>query len=84
MWVSGQPRWRHLFPHFMSASILAVAGVLASQATRPLDVAVRWGGEEFVVVWYDVTRDNVQKLAKQVRSRLKACASATRSATANS
>lgn len=49
-------------------ALRTVADVLASQATRPLDVSVRWGGEEFVVVWYDVKRSDAQKLAERVRS----------------
>ncbi len=49
-------------------ALRAVADVLTSQATRPLDASVRWGGEEFVVVWYDVNRDGAQKLAERVRS----------------
>lgn len=48
-------------------ALRTVADVLASKATRPFDVAVRWGGEEFVVVWYDVTRATAQKLAERVR-----------------
>jgi diguanylate cyclase (GGDEF)-like protein len=29
MWISRQPRWRHLFPHFMCASILAVGAAFS-------------------------------------------------------
>lgn len=49
-------------------ALRTVADVISQQATRPLDISVRWGGEEFVVVWYDVTRATVQKLAERVRS----------------
>jgi diguanylate cyclase (GGDEF)-like protein len=49
-------------------ALRAVADVLTGQATRLLDSSARWGGEEFVVVWYDVNRDDAQKLAERVRS----------------
>lgn len=45
-----------------------VADVLSAVARRPLDASVRWGGEEFVVVWYDVDRLQAHKLAERVRA----------------
>jgi diguanylate cyclase (GGDEF)-like protein len=39
------------------ACIKAVAAVLAASVSRPLDIVARYGGEEYVVVLYDPSRE---------------------------
>lgn len=48
-------------------ALRTVADLLADDATRERNVAGRWGGEEFVVVWYDADREQAQKMAERVR-----------------
>ena len=47
-------------------ALKAVARVLARAARRPLDVAARFGGEEFAVLLYDTTREHATQLAGQM------------------
>lgn len=45
-----------------------VAQLLSDKARRPLDVVVRYGGEEFLVIWYDVEpAEMLIELAEGVR-----------------
>lgn len=43
-----------------------VAGVLAREARRPLDLAARFGGEEFVLVLYDTSHAHAVAVAQRV------------------
>lgn len=43
-----------------------VANVLAGAARRPLDIATRYGGEEFVVLLYDTTHDHAVLVAERI------------------
>jgi diguanylate cyclase (GGDEF)-like protein len=47
-------------------ALKAVAGVLARHARRPLDMAARFGGEEFAIVLYDTKRDHAERIAAEV------------------
>lgn len=47
-----------------------VSGVLADAARRPLDMAARLGGEEFVLFWYDVSPQWALEAAENVRRRI--------------
>ena len=47
-----------------------VSGVLADAARRPLDMAARLGGEEFVLFWYDVSPQWAMDAAENVRRRI--------------
>lgn len=46
--------------------IIAVAGVLASSANRPLDIVSRYGGEEFAIVLFDPTPSYLESLAHKL------------------
>ncbi len=48
-------------------ALRTVAQLLKGFARRPLDLAARYGGDEFVAVLYDLSRDNVAEIAEQVR-----------------
>lgn len=49
-----------------------VAQALREEARRPLDMVVRYGGEEFLVVWYGLdSADILHNLADRVRMRAK-------------
>jgi len=43
-----------------------VANVLAGAARRPLDIATRYGGEEFVVLLFDATHDHAVLVAERI------------------
>jgi diguanylate cyclase (GGDEF)-like protein len=45
----------------------AVASLIHEAARRPLDVAVRYGGDEFAVILYDLGPEDMQGLAEQIR-----------------
>jgi len=48
-----------------------VAEVLANFGRRPLDMAARFGGEEFAVVLFDTDCEQGRRIAEQVRSRVR-------------
>jgi diguanylate cyclase (GGDEF)-like protein len=54
------------------AALKAVADVIASQARRPLDLAARCGGEEFVVVWYHPAPQELAHMGEQLRASVRA------------
>lgn len=55
---------------FGDSALAHVATVLRACATRPLDAAARYGGDEFVAVWYDVDGAWFQQLAAELPDRL--------------
>jgi len=57
---------------FGDAALLHVAHVLRGSAMRPLDVAARYGGDEFVAFWYDMDGAWFNKLADELPARMAA------------
>jgi diguanylate cyclase (GGDEF)-like protein len=49
------------------AALRAVAQMLKSVARRPLDLAGRYGGDEFIAVLYDLPAERVQEIAERLR-----------------
>lgn len=47
-----------------------VTQVLGQMGRRPLDVAARWGGEEFLLVCHDVTAPFAEQLGEHIRRRV--------------
>ena len=47
-------------------ALKAVAAVLARHARRPLDIAARFGGEEFAVVLFDTTREHALRIGEEI------------------
>ncbi len=50
------------------AALKAVAQVIARQARRPLDMATRYGGEEFAVIWYQPAAKELAAKGDQMRA----------------
>jgi len=46
------------------------AGVIASAARRPGDLAARYGGEEFVIVLSGASKESAYKIAEDIRTRV--------------
>jgi diguanylate cyclase (GGDEF)-like protein len=55
---------------FGDHALQQVAGVLRANALRPLDMAARYGGDEFIAVWYDVDGGWLGKLVVDLPKRL--------------
>lgn len=47
-------------------ALKSLAGVLSASARRPLDVAARFGGEEFAVLLFDAGRDYAVRIAQSI------------------
>ncbi|HEX8477606.1 MAG TPA: diguanylate cyclase [Telluria sp.] len=52
------------------ACLRKVAAALQSHALRPTDIAARFGGEEFVLLFAETTLDTAIKLAESVRAHI--------------
>jgi len=53
------------------AALKAVAKVLARAARRPLDIAARFGGEEFAVLLYDTTQEHAARVADEIMEEIR-------------
>ena len=49
----------------------AVAEVIGKTLNRPADFAARWGGEEFMILLPDTTREGTVNIAEQIRVNIK-------------
>jgi diguanylate cyclase (GGDEF)-like protein len=56
------------FGHEVGDGVLAAAAAALREITRDSDVAIRWGGEEFVVVLPDTTSTDAVTLIKRLRA----------------
>ncbi len=57
---------------FGDNALLQVAEVLRGAALRPLDAAARFGGDEFIAVWYDVDGAWFATLVEELPGRINA------------
>lgn len=55
------------YGHAIGDGVLKMVASTLGSAIRPLDAAVRWGGEEFVLVCANVPEDKLAELAERVR-----------------
>lgn len=55
---------------FGDAALQHVAHVLRNTAMRPMDVAARYGGDEFVAIWYDMDGAWFTKMADDMSARM--------------
>lgn len=51
--------------------LIRLAGALASCCKRPLDFAGRYGGEEFLVMWFDAEPNEAEAFARRVRESIR-------------
>lgn len=51
-------------------ALRSVAQLLKGIARRPLDLAARYGGDEFIAVLYDLSREHVADIAEQLRGAI--------------
>jgi GGDEF domain-containing protein len=54
------------------ACLRAVAQALREEFRRPLDLIGRYGGEEFIGLWYDVQPQSLRAMADQLRAAVQA------------
>jgi two-component system cell cycle response regulator len=47
-----------------------IAEALQGSTNRPLDKVGRYGGEEFILVWYDTDENSARELAEATRSAI--------------
>lgn len=52
--------------HVGDACLAHVAEALSERARRPLDAVGRWGGDEFVAVWYDIDPARFSQVLKEL------------------
>lgn len=62
--------------HLFGDTVLQRIGqaLLAEVARRPLDIKARFGGEEMVAVWYDITPEFLQNQAERLQASIRALA----------
>jgi diguanylate cyclase (GGDEF)-like protein len=51
-----------------------VAAIIARSAQRPMDMVARFGGEEFVILLYDIDQETLSKVAEATRANMAAAA----------
>lgn len=54
------------------AALVQVATTIAQGARRPLDVATRYGGEEFAVLLFDAERERVEQVCRELHAAVAA------------
>jgi len=52
--------------------LMALADILKNKTQRPLDAAIRLGGEEFLVCWDDTSQEQGMRLARSIQEELRA------------
>lgn len=52
--------------------LMSVAASMQACARRPLDLAVRLGGDEFLLCWYDTTPEHALEMAQSLQAKIKA------------
>ncbi|NVK25693.1 MAG: sensor domain-containing diguanylate cyclase [Gammaproteobacteria bacterium] len=55
------------FGHLVGDSILEKLGIILKTEKRESDLGVRWGGEEFCILAYDISASELEKLANRIR-----------------
>lgn len=56
--------------HTMGDAVLRATGIMVNNSLRPYDLAVRYGGEEFIVLLPNTTLDNASLVAERLRTGL--------------
>lgn len=63
-------RFNDEFGHAMGDQVLAIVGKTVMDQMRPTDMAVRYGGEELVVILPDTPLDGARAAAERLRERI--------------
>jgi len=64
-------RVNDLYDHATGDKALKELAAILGRHIRPHDLAVRWGGEEFVVVLYDTDRAKAAEVVRRIRQELR-------------
>jgi diguanylate cyclase (GGDEF)-like protein len=60
------------YGHDFGDEVLSAFAAVLARNVRTIDIAARWGGEEFLIVCADVDRRAAQKIAEKLRSTIEA------------
>ncbi len=58
------------YGHQVGDEVLIEISTLITNHLRSSDKVVRWGGEEFIIIYLDVTHDEMQNLAEGLRQKI--------------
>ena len=71
--VDNFKEYNDYFGHVQGDQCLkSVADALQASVKRPLDKVGRYGGEEFIMVWYDCSSDDAARLGEEARDAVEA------------
>ena len=58
------------YGHQVGDKVLAQVANLLSENIRPQDVAARWGGEEFVILFPETSQDEAREICERIRCKV--------------
>jgi diguanylate cyclase (GGDEF)-like protein len=58
------------FGHHVGDSVLVQIAAILQQNIRSYDMAIRWGGEEFLLICFEMNKDTILKLSNNIRQKI--------------